>query len=313
MEKLIRKIKTAAASLMALLPALSTLSYAASTYDPVEMMALVNASPAAVEVHDRNSWLELFSYYATIEDPVGTRPHTATGFNESTQTRNDIALQKFYDTFIKPNDIIFHVERDVIAGSYVLRSVNIETRLGHGVIVTVPTHILYEVVVQENELKLNHLAAHWELQPMVQQVLGKGFNGLMVMFELGFRMIGVQGIQGVVGYMQGFKGILASGKSTVNSFVDAVNNNDSEALSLLFKASGGSVEFPMSERSFDVSTFAQYMQNVSIEVSQLQSAGWNTTFEFTLVDNGETHRGVGIFVFDAATKKLAHAEFYWDD
>jgi hypothetical protein len=46
---------------------------------------------------------------------------------------------------------------------------------------------------------------------------------------------------------------------------------------------------------------------------KIQSAGWNTTFEFTLIDNGETHHGVGIFVFDAATKKLAHAEFYWDD
>ena len=63
-----------------------------------ELLAAVGRSPAAVAVHDRAAWVGLFSDGARVNDPVGSRPHVGRA-----------AIEKFYDTFIAPNTITFHV------------------------------------------------------------------------------------------------------------------------------------------------------------------------------------------------------------
>jgi hypothetical protein len=61
-----------------------------------DSIAVVEQSPAAAGRHDRAAWIELFTPDARIEDPVGSRPHIGTR-----------QIERFYDTFIEPRDIVF--------------------------------------------------------------------------------------------------------------------------------------------------------------------------------------------------------------
>src|ERR1700756_4358597 len=87
-----------------------------------ELLAPVEASPRAVAAHERDAWVGLFAPGARVCDPVGSRPHTGRA-----------AIERFYDTFIGPNDIVFRVERDVVCGMTVWRDLGIETTMSTGV------------------------------------------------------------------------------------------------------------------------------------------------------------------------------------
>ena len=54
-----------------------------------ELLELVGRSPAAVAIHDKQAWLELFSHSAAVQDPAGTTPHrrTASGERRSSPPR----------------------------------------------------------------------------------------------------------------------------------------------------------------------------------------------------------------------------------
>ena len=40
-----------------------------------DLLAAVERSPQAVTVHDRDSWVGVFTTDARVEDPVGSQPH----------------------------------------------------------------------------------------------------------------------------------------------------------------------------------------------------------------------------------------------
>ncbi|WP_369669948.1 nuclear transport factor 2 family protein, partial [Enterococcus faecium] len=75
-----------------------------------QLMAVVEGSPKAVGAHDRSTWVALFAGDGQVNDPVGSRPHNG-----------QAAIESFYDTFIAPNSITFHVERDIVCGRTVWR------------------------------------------------------------------------------------------------------------------------------------------------------------------------------------------------
>ena len=54
-----------------------------------------------------------------VEDPYGSRPHVG---------REQI--DRFYDTFISPRQIIFHRDFDVVAGTTVVRDLMLEIVMG---------------------------------------------------------------------------------------------------------------------------------------------------------------------------------------
>ena len=72
-----------------------------------ELLAVVERSPAATDVHDRSGWVGLFTADGRVEDPYGSRP--------SRRARCEIG--RFYDTFIGPRQIIFHRDVDLVVGT----------------------------------------------------------------------------------------------------------------------------------------------------------------------------------------------------
>jgi len=171
--------------------------------DAVAVIAFVERSPAAVAQHDRVGWIALFAADCVIEDPVGSRPHRA-------GDRDVIA--RFYDTFIAPNVIVFRRGRDYVDGLRVLRDLSIEIRMAPRVVIRVPMYLVYELCREGGELRIRRLAAHWELRPMLMQLLRCGFRGVPSMLALGLRMIRLQGLGGTLGFMRAWRSSGAAGK-----------------------------------------------------------------------------------------------------
>src|SRR5690606_33906741 len=92
----------------------------------VDLLTAVQASPRAVAAHDKDTWVSLFAPGAAVNDPVGSTPHVGPA-----------AISRFYDTFIAPNTIAFHVDRDLVAGRTVVRDLSIETTMSTGATVLV--------------------------------------------------------------------------------------------------------------------------------------------------------------------------------
>jgi hypothetical protein len=84
-----------------------------------ELLAVVERSPTATDVHDRSGWVGLFTADARVEDPYGSRPHVGTE-----------EIGRFYDTFIGPRQIIFHRDVDLAAGPAVVRDLMLEIVMG---------------------------------------------------------------------------------------------------------------------------------------------------------------------------------------
>lgn len=81
------------------------------------------------------------------------------------------ALARFWDAFIAPNDIEFHVVQDWVDGFDVVRDVTIVTTMPAGVQVSTPAHLIYQTGDEDGVLKVRRMAAHWETVPVVRQVL----------------------------------------------------------------------------------------------------------------------------------------------
>ena len=179
---------------------------AAAVPDAAEVLAFVERSPAAVAQHDRTGWIALFAADCVIEDPVGSRPHRA-------GDRGVIA--RFYDTFIAPNVIEFQRGRDYADGLQVLRDLSIEIRMAPRVTIRVPMYLVYELCHEAGGLRIRRLAAHWELRPMLMQLLRCGLRGLPPALALGWRMIRLQGLGGTLGFMRAWRSTGSAGKAAV--------------------------------------------------------------------------------------------------
>ncbi|MVU75682.1 hypothetical protein GPX89_00295 [Nocardia sp. ET3-3] len=182
-----------------------------------ELLATVEASPQAVGAHDKAAWVGLFAENGSVEDPVGSRPHVGRA-----------AIERFYETFIAPNGIVFDVAHDVVCGMTVFRDLEIATTMSTGVTLHVPMHLRYDLVERDGTLKIRALRAHWELAGMIGQLMGSGVQGLLAGAKLGPQLIGNQGVGGAIGFMSGLRGVGKPGKQAAGRLLDALGRGDSD-------------------------------------------------------------------------------------
>ncbi|MGW4478560.1 nuclear transport factor 2 family protein [Rhodococcus triatomae] len=202
--------------------------------DPADLLTLAHASPAAVAEHDKEAWLGLFSRYHVVEDPVGGRPVLGGLYDPRRRRRGRDPLARFWDTFIAPNDIRFHVQRDdIVDGLTVVRDVTIETRLGRGVVAHAPMHLLYEATLDEGEPRIRRIAAHWEVAPMFAKVAGVSPAKLAVGTSMATRMLRNLGLGGSVAFGAAVRSVGEPGKTAVRRLVEAATRGDSDALDTL--------------------------------------------------------------------------------
>ncbi len=276
------------------------------------LLALINRSPAAVAVHDRAAWISIFARYSVVEDPVGSSPHVSGVYDPRSGRRGKGPLQRFFDTFIAPNTIQFHVERDVVCAQDVVRDLTIEITMAEGVTVRVPMHLLYECQLDNDGWRIVRLAAHWELMPMIRQVLECGRAAIPVLLQLSWRMFRIQGLGGILGFSRGFLGIGMKGKDAVHRFVDAVNSEQAVRLFDLFAAQNRGVCFPAGSEPVSPDQFVQRFAGMHMRVEKLLAAGYTVSASVTTEYQGQRHEGVAFFEFDRREKRLERVDVYWD-
>ncbi len=262
-----------------------------------ELLATVQASPAAVGAHDKDTWVGLFATYGQVNDPVGSRPHIG-----------EASISKFYDTFIAPNTIVFDVENDVVAGMSVLRDLTIHTTMSTGVTMHIPMHLRYDVVEDgpASSLKIDRLFAYWELRAMIGQLLGAGGDGLLASAKLGPQLLKNQGLNGVLGFMRGLKGVHAAGKQRVQELTAALAARHIPTVTTLLAPDAVLSLDGVNEAS--VTEFASATD--SLTVDKLLAAGSSVSATVRLGDR----RGVGLFEFSdnsAAPGTLASVQLYF--
>lgn len=273
-------------------------------YSADQLLEAAKASPAAVARRDGAAWVALFSRHGVIEDPVGSRPHHGGLPDCRSGVRGNAPLRRFYDTFIAPNEITFHVARDVVAGPLVVRDLTIELDMGGGLNVGVPMHVVYEITEEDGALKIAHLRAHWELMPMVAQVIGRGWSGVAAMNRLGLRMIGTMGLGGVLGFCRGMLGIHSAGKRVLRSFVEAADGRNPTALAALFDRDNEGIVFP-GGAAIEPAAFCERLGG-PFSITKEISCGWVTSCSFSVRsrESESDIAGVGFFEFNSRTRKL---------
>lgn len=249
---------------------------------PAELIALVEGSPAAVAAHDREAWLTLFSNSAQVCDPYGSKP--ASGRQ---------SLERFYATFIAPNDITFEVAHDVVAGATVFRDLTLTTLMSGRVALRVPMHLRYDVVEESGSWRIERLHAHWELPSMVGQLLRGGLAGIVESSKLGPKLLRNQGIAGTLGFMRGFRRAGKVGKRTAVDLFTALRAGD-EAGHL---GAGVAVEFPGGNGVSDFS---------DLTWRKLLSAGNTVTASIGL---GHA-RGVALVEFEHRRRRVSRVRFF---
>jgi hypothetical protein len=197
---------------------------AGTTPTRAELLSIVERSPAAATAHDRDAWVGLFSPGASIEDPVGSRPH-----------RGRAAIERFYDTFIAPRDITFHRDTDVVAGSTVVRDLELEVSMADSVVLRIPTYLRYDVengtdLSAAGALRIARLQAHWELPAMVKQFALSGLAAVPAGVALSRGLLANQRPGGAVGFLSGLLGVGARGKRHLAGFLDDACAGDEVAV-----------------------------------------------------------------------------------
>jgi len=277
-----------------------------------ELLELVNRSPAAVAIHDRKAWLELFSRAAVVQDPVGTAPHRRTVSGDGAASGDD-PLGRFWETFIAPNRISFTSYQDIVIGDEVVRDVLIRSELGSGISIEVPAYLIYRTTEENGEARIEALMAHWELRSMVRQVIAAGLAGLSTMIQLGWRMLKIQGAAGVLGFAQGIsRGIFGRGRRAVRDFAATLNARDEKALVGLLDGEETLIEYPAGVGESVREFLDGAGRDLRIDVSGLTSAGWSSSCVFRANRGDVTHRGVAFFEFNPKTRKIRSARFFWN-
>ena len=277
-----------------------------------QVLELAKESPACVAKHDKSSWLALFGKSGVIEDPVGAAPHVR-GTGEAGEAD---PLERFYETFIAPNKIEMQSQLDVVAEGEVARDVVIHTVLKNGAQLHVAAYLLYKIAPEAGALRIQRLAAHWDLPRMSLQVMTGGLRGFIAMNQVTYRMLRCQGVGGVINYMRGmFQGIFDRGQVAVRKLTDALNHRDPQGVGELFVEHDPIVEWPVGGKPMGPSELlAQLPKGARFAIERPLSAGWVTACRFA-VTGGESpgSRGIVFFHFDPVSEHIARARFFVDD
>jgi hypothetical protein len=278
-------------------------------FSEAECLALVERSPAAVAAHDKNAWLALFARYNLVEDPVGSAPHVSGVYDSREGHRGRGRLSRFYDTFIAPNTIRFHVDRDIVCAYHVVRDLTIEIAMSPQVVVHVPVHLLYELTVEAGELKVFRLAAHWELLPMLRQQAATGRPFLAVGTASAVRMLRYQGVMGMAGFMRALSSVGAQGKAQVDRFARYFNAGDRQALAGLFADAGVKIAFPHARSQLSIAACAG--EGGEFSFSKLLAAGNVVSATLVYRRAERVAHGVALFELDRRTLRIVALSFYW--
>jgi len=278
--------------------------------DKGKLIELIEKSPELVDKHDREGWLSLFSSSAVVEDPVGA------GINRKGKDvrKGEDGLGRFYDMFISPNKIKFNVHQDIIIDNEMVREVSIHTTLSNGAITEVHCYLVYHVVEEGSELKIESLRAHWDFgRNSIILMRSNGFKGIVASIAQFGAMIKILGLKRVTEYLGVmYKGILKKGIKAVNAFTASVNAKDEASFTRLFDARA-TIEFPTGNKIPAGDFFKGARKDLSLEVSGLRSGGWYTSCVFHAETGGVDHQGIAFFQFNPKTKKIASARFFWND
>lgn len=273
------------------------------------LLATVERSPAAVAVHDKIAWMSIFASLHIVEDPVGSTPHVGGVYDKVTGSRGHGALGRFFDTFIAPNNITFDVKNDIVCADHVVRDLTINIQMSDTVKAQVPMHLLYELTEENGEWKVKRLAAHWELIPMVMQLLKKGFAAMPVLTALTIRMMKLQGVMGMLGFSKGALNVGNSGKAVVKQFVDVAKAKSLSDLMGLFDNDAPCIHLPYGSEAIEPSKLFE-AHDFTVELDKLLAAGDTITATARIRLNDEEKAGVAIFEFNRNSKKISALRFY---
>lgn len=277
-----------------------------------QLLEEVKKSPAAVGVHDKQAWMSIFANYHAVEDPVGSSPHVGGLYDATEGKRGHGALDRFYDTFIAPNEIKFDVKRDIVCGNHVVRDLTINLNMSPTVSASVPMHLLYELVQEGEEWKIVRLAAHWELVPMVTQLLSKGIASFGVLGSLTARMIKFQGFAGIIGFSKAAINIGNSGKTQLNAFVAAFNNKDASGLLTQDVKDSPYILAPFGEAPLSASAFLEKLKG-ELSIEKILAAGDTVSASFQLKQEERIISGVILAEFNKGSKKISQIKFYYNE
>ncbi|GAA5069635.1 nuclear transport factor 2 family protein [Nocardia callitridis] len=259
------------------------------------LLAAVEASPRAVAVHDRAAWVGLFTADATVNDPVGSAPHTG-----------HQAIGRFYDTFIGPNTIEFQVDRDMIhsAVNTVVRDLTLRTTMSTGATIIVPMHLRYQLVEREGEWKIAQLAAHWELAGMIVQLLRTGLPGLAASAKLGPQLIANLGVGGAAGMLRGLFGVGRAGKRATDRLFHAATEAETDRVRDLLHTDAV-LEIPVGTK---VSVEEFTAKAAHLRWDKVIAAGRSVSTSIRLGPTG----GVALLEFDKGTTKVTALRVFLD-
>lgn len=274
-----------------------------------DCLALVERSPAAVADKDKAAWLGLFARYNLVEDPVGSAPQISGVYDRRTGYRGKNRLSRFFDTFIAPNSICFHVDCDVVCGLHVVRDLTIEITMSPEVIVLVPVHLLYELTVEDDELKIFRLAAHWELWSMLKQQTASGWPFFTVGCASAARLLRHMGFTGMAGYIRALSTVGAAGKEQVARFVHYFNRRDAVALASLFAGHDIAIGFPFAEQRLSIADCAR--QGGEMRFTKQLAAGNVVSATVVYRRTDQSFHGVAICELDRRTLRIVALSFYW--
>lgn len=274
------------------------------------LLAQVEKSPAAVAIHDKQSWMSIFAQYHIVEDPVGSRPHVSGIYDSVEGHRGNGPLSRFFDTFIAPNKISFDVRRDIVCANHVVRDLTIHIQMSDRIHAQVPMHLLYELIQEHGEWKIVRLAAHWELMPMIFQLLGKGPACFGVLGALTVRMFKLQGIRGMLGFSRAALNIGRAGKKAAGQFEQAFNTQKLSDLMQVFASDADVVHWPMGEKPINPSRLLE-AKTARLSLTKVMSAGDTVTASMALTEGDITREGVAIFEFNRRLKKIAAVRLYF--
>ncbi|MBP9713816.1 MAG: hypothetical protein KBD60_09035 [Sterolibacterium sp.] len=281
-----------------------------SRYTREDRLEAVMQSPRAVAIHDKQAWMAIFARYNIVEDPVGAPPHISGVFDAQSGVRGNGPLSRFYDCFIAPMQIVFHVDRDVVCGASVVRDMTIEIRMSPRVTLRVPMHAHYELVEEDGVLKVHHLAAHWELWPMLKQQMSFGLPSLSVGLALGQRMVSQLGIRGMLNFMSGVFNIGQAGKACVAAFVTAFNQRRFESVRDVLSRDFVGLAWPAAAALEGIEQLSARQGQLTL--GKTLAAGNYITASFSLDDGMTPQCGVIFFEFNMHEKKIQRIRVYVD-
>lgn len=275
-----------------------------------QLLAVVEQSPAAVAVHDKAAWMSIFADFHIVEDPVGSNAHIGGIYDSKTGRRGNGALSRFYDTFIEPNAIRFEVAKDYVCGNHVVRDLTIHITMSDKVQVQTPMHLLYELDEQSSGWKIQRLAAHWELIPMLKQLFGKGLAALPVMSGLTVRMMKYQGLAGMLGFSKAVCSVGKKGKQIAENFASAFNRKDLADLMACVDNDSVSIAWPNGNEPFYPSQLFDCVEGeLFLTVKQL-AAGNMISASATWRKGEQSQDVVVFFEFNKKTGKIASIKMY---